>query len=102
MKDEDIQKWEGQPYEAIDLQLIIEFLENFHEDLDANMEMLQDLIERSPDHREGYFDYAMKYMNAARKAIDNAHIDLVNTNFKIFGQMDYKWEADDGKTSKEN
>lgn len=93
MKDEDIQKYSGKPYEAIDIKVIIDFLEEIYEDLDASIWMLQNLLERSPEHRENYFDYTLKYMSAAKKAIDNAHIDLVDTNFKIFGDADFKWEA---------
>lgn len=84
---------EGKAYDSIDLQLILDFLADFHDDIQANMEMLEDLMEKTPEIDLPFLKIVHGYMQGAKAGIDHAHLDLTDCNFRMFGNKDFKWEV---------
>lgn len=76
-----------------DFETLLEIMNDDYQSVSFSYDMVVDLIECLDPEKKLLFKEVLLYLKAASKALENAHRDLSDSSFMIFGDKDYRWES---------
>lgn len=79
-----------------DFTTLMEIIEEDQFNVESTYQILVELLQDLPPEHKIEFDKVHAYVKAAKVALEDASKELYDINFNLYGDKDYRWEADNG------
>ena len=77
-----------------DFTVLTEIMEEDQAGVESTYYLLTELLQDLPVEKKLAFEHVHAYLKAAKVALENASKELYDINFELYGDKDYRWEAD--------